>query len=295
VVVLSRDPARAREALGQVTAHAWDPEGGPPPPDAFAGVDVVFHLAGENVGQRWTEARKRAIRESRVAGTRHLVAGIASTSARPRVLLSTSAVGYYGDRGDAVIDETTAPGDDFLARVCRDWEAESHAARPLGLRVVNPRVGIVLGRGGGALARMLGPFKLGLGGRLGSGRQWMPWIHQDDLTALLLHAAATADLDGPLNAVAPTPVTNAEFTRTLAALLGRPAFLPVPAFALQLMFGEFGRSLLDSQRVLPRVAERTGFRFEHAALEDALRAALGLTPRPRVEGPPPAPPQSAHP
>jgi uncharacterized protein (TIGR01777 family) len=293
-VVLSREPERARRALGDVEAYAWEAEAGPPPAAALDGVEVIFHLAGENVGARWTDEKKRRIRASRVAGTRHLVAAIAARSSRPRLLVSASAVGYYGDRGDELLDEESPPGDDFLAQLCRDWEAEAARANELGLRVVTPRTGIVLGREGGALARMLTPFRLGVGGRLGAGDQWMPWIHIDDEVGLLLHAAEHDDVAGAMNAVAPEPVRNAAFTHALARALHRPAVLPAPAFALKLAFGEFSSSLLASARVAPRVAERTGYRFHHPTIAGALDDLLGEKPAaPRAEAA--APSEPAHP
>lgn len=279
-VVLSRDAARASRTLGSRAGRvvAWDPLVGPPPAEAFEGVDAVFHLAGESVADgRWTAARKRRILESRSLGTRHLVAGLAGAKERPAVLVSASAVGYYGNRGDDELVETEGPGHDFLADVCVAWEKEAFAARDLGLRVVTARTGIVLGAGGGALARMLLPFKLGAGGPLGNGRQWMPWIHVADLARLYLHAADTAAVAGPMNAVAPNPVRNADFTKALARQLHRPAFLPAPYFGLRLAFGEFAQVLFDSQRVIPRVALDSGFRFHYpdlaGALSDILAAA----------------------
>ncbi len=274
-VVLSRNPERAKQTLGDVQAHAWEPEAGPPPAEAFRGIDVVFSLAGENVADgRWTAAKKQRIRESRVAGTRNLVAGLEKLSTRPGVLLSASAVGFYGSRGDELLDENSSPGNDFLAEVSKAWEAEASRARSLGVRLVMTRIGIVLGKGGGVLAKMLTPFKLGLGGRLGSGRQWTPWVHIDDLVGLLLHAAQTRELSGPMNAVAPNPVTNRELTKTLARVLHRPAIFPVPEFVLRGMLGEFGEAILSSQRVAPRVAEKTGYRFRHPSLEEALQTIL---------------------
>lgn len=275
-VVLSRDPSHAREVLGDVEVHRWAPEAGPPPAEAFGGVEAVFHLAGEPVAQgRWTAAKKHRIRESRVAGTSRLVERLASLDRRPRVLVSASAVGYYGSRGDELLDEAAAAGDDFLAEVCRAWEAASAPARSLGLRVVNPRIGIVLGADGGALAKMLLPFKLGLGGRLASGNQWMPWIHVDDLVGLLVHAVRHDQIDGPLNAVAPAPVTNRRFTSTLAAVLRRPAVLPAPALGLRLVLGQFAEVLLASQRVEPGLAQRTGYAFRYPELKPALEALVG--------------------
>ena len=202
------------------------------------------------------------------------MAGIEAQKVRPRVLVSVSAVGYYGSRRDEILEEDSKPGDDFLAEVCQAWESEAMRANSLGIRVVTPRIGMVLGKDGGALARMLTPFKLGLGGRLATGRQWMAWIHLDDLTGLLLHAAKSAEISGALNAVAPTAVTNREFTRTLASTLHRPAVFPVPEFALRLIFGELSSVLIASQRVVPRAAERSGFQFRFPTVDEALREIL---------------------
>ncbi len=265
-VVLSRDPR---------SGVPWNPVAGPPPAEAFRDVQVVFHLAGDPVAEgRWTAEKKERIRQSRVLGTRHLVQAIESLSVRPRVLVSASAVGVYGDRGDEVLDESAAPGADFLAEVCRAWEAEACRARDLGVRVVTIRTGIVLGKGG-ALAKMLLPFRIGLGGRLGSGTQWMPWIHIDDEIGLLLHAAERDEVAGPMNASAPEPVSNLEFARTLGRVLRRPAILPAPRAALGLAFGaEKAAMLLGSQRAVPRAAERTGYRFRFSQIEPALRAVV---------------------
>jgi uncharacterized protein len=283
-VVLTRDPARARSSLARAELFPWDPLAGTAPAAAFRDVEAVFHLAGESVAQgRWSAAKKERIRVSREVGTSNLVKTLAQLPQRPRVLVSASAIGYYGARGDEPLDESSAPGHDFLAGVCQSWESSSAIAAPLGVRVVNPRIGIVLGPGGGALAKMLIPFKLGVGGPLGNGRQWMSWIHVDDLVGLLLHAAEQATISGPLNAVAPKAVTNREFTRLLAKALHRPAFMPVPGFMLKLVVGEFGGLLLDSQRVLPVVAQRTGYDFRFpelaGALDDILDAAAA-PPRP---------------
>ena len=275
-VVLTRDPARAKHAAPKVEVHAWSPESGPPPADALDGVDVVFNLAGEPVAEgRWTVDKKRRIRDSRVLGTRNLVLGLAALENRPRVLVSASAVGYYGDRGDEEISETSPAGHGFLADVCADWEREALAAENLGMRVVCVRIGIVLAEGGGALARMLTPFRLGAGGKLGDGRQWMPWVHLDDVVGILLHASQDARIQGAVNVVGPRPVTNVDFTRALANAVHRPAFLTVPKLALHLAFGEMGEMLTDSQRVFPRVAEQTGYAFKHADLVGALKAVLG--------------------
>jgi uncharacterized protein len=279
VVVLSRDPERARRALRASEAHAWAPEVGPPPAAALANLDVVFHLAGEPVAQgRWTAEKKRRIRDSRVMGTRHLVAGLAAQARRPRVLVCASAVGYYGDRGDEVLDETSAAGQGFLAEVCAAWEREAGAAEALGIRVVSARIGVVLSRDGGALAKLLGLFRAGAGGTLAGGRQWMPWLHLDDLVGLLLHAAANDGVRGAMNAVAPQPVSNRDFTRALARAVHRPALLPVPAVALRLLLGEMSEVLTASARVLPRLAERTGYVFRYPDLDAAL-AALAGSPR----------------
>jgi uncharacterized protein (TIGR01777 family) len=273
--VLTRDPARAKQVLGEgITAFAWDAPSGPPPAEAFEGIDTVFNLAGENVGERrWSKKRKAAIRESRIAGTRNLVAAIRSLAQRPRVLVSSSAVGFYGDRGDDVLDEKAAPGSDFLAELCVAWETEAKVAAALGVRVVTVRTGVVLGPGG-ALSKMLTPFKMGVGGRLGSGHQWMPWIHRDDLVGLMMLAATNPNLSGPINAVAPAPATNREFTKALGAALGRWTIFPMPGFMLRLVVGEFATVLLSSQRVTPAVAAGAGFKYRHPDLAEALRASL---------------------
>jgi len=277
-VVLSRDPDRARPRIGHLVDRIvrWDPLHGPPPQEAFEGVDAVLHLAGESVAAgRWTTARKAMIRDSRVIGTRNLVQGIVQAATKPRVLVSASAVGYYGDRGEEDLTESARPADDFLARVCVEWEQEALAAEKAGVRVALARTGIVLGSGaGGALEKMLTPFRLGAGGPLGNGRQWMPWIHVADLARLYLHAAETTSIVGPMNSVAPNPVRNSEFTKVLARQLHRPAFMPAPYFGLRLVFGEFAQVLFASQRVIPRVALDTGFVFQYPELAGALREIL---------------------
>ncbi len=274
--VLSRTPEAARAALGAVDPFPWDAEGGPPPVEAVEGVEAVFHLAGDPVAAgRWTAERKRAIRDSRVLGTRHLVASLAAAKARPKVLVSASAVGLYGDRGDEALAESAAPGGDFLAEVCAAWEAEGAKARDLGLRVVHLRIGVVLGPGGGALAKMLTPFRLGVGGTLGSGRQWMPWIHRDDVVGLALFAAGDAAVSGPVNAAAPGAATNREFTKALGRVLRRPTLLPAPRFGLRLAFGEFADVLFASQKVVPKAALDAGYRFSFPEVEGALRDAVG--------------------
>jgi uncharacterized protein (TIGR01777 family) len=275
-MILSRDPDNALRVLGTSRAARWDAAGEPPPAAAFERIEAVFHLAGEPLAEgRWTAERKRRIRESRVLGTRNLVAGLSALAGpRPRVLVSASAVGYYGARGDQALDEGAPCGEGFLAEVCAAWESEAQAAAALGMRVVCVRTGVVLSTEGGALARMLPAFRLGAGGPLGGGAQWMPWIHVDDAVGLLLHAARHDAIGGPMNAVAPQPVTNATFTRALGAALHRPAVVPMPKAALRLAFGEMSSLLFDSQRVLPGVAQRTGYLFRHPELEGALRDLL---------------------
>jgi uncharacterized protein (TIGR01777 family) len=237
--------------------------------EILASADGVVHLAGEPVAQRWTEAAKKRIRDSRVEGTRQLVSALSAQSQRPNVLVCASAVGYYGSRGDQILTETSSPGTDFLARVVVDWEEAAQLAEPLGIRVVRLRFGMVLGNGG-ALAKMLPPFRFGLGGRLGSGHQWMAWIHLEDAVNLILFALNYPAIRGAVNATAPHPVTNEEFTGRLALELHRPAIMPVPVFALKLAFGEMSEMVLASQRVLPTVAKSAGFRFQYPDLHAAL-------------------------
>jgi uncharacterized protein (TIGR01777 family) len=243
---------------------------GPPPEEGLRDADAVINLAGEPVAQRWNDDVKRRIRESRVTGTRNLVAGMAKLAKRPAVLVCSSAVGYYGSRGDQILDESSAPGDDFLAGVCVEWEKEAQAAEPLGVRVARIRTGIVLDARGGALQRMLPPFKLGLGGRLGHGGNWMSWIHAEDLVELYRFALETSSAHGPFNGTAPSPVTNSDFTKALADAVHRPAIFPVPELALKLLFGEMGTVLLSSQRAVPRAAVDAGFRFRFPELAGAL-------------------------
>jgi uncharacterized protein len=253
----------------------WDPMRGMLAPNALDGVDAVIHLAGEPVAQRWSTEKKKAIRESRVRGTELLARAIASAERKPTVLLSGSAIGYYGDRGDELLDEESTPGSDFLAGVVREWEDGTRAAADAGVRVVRLRTGLVLSPKGGALERLLLPFKMGVGGPIGSGRQWMSWISLHDHVRAVAHALATETLTGPVNLVAPNPVTNAEFAITLGRVLTRPALVPVPGFALELMYGEMARAtILAGQRVLPKALVRSGFEFAHPALEQALRFEL---------------------
>jgi uncharacterized protein len=268
VLRLVRGEARSGEA------H-WDPARGEIDSAALEGVNVVVNLAGENVGQRWTSAVKERIRRSRVDGTRLLASALASLQAPPDVLINASATGYYGDRGDEPLTEASTPGSDFLASVVQEWEAATAPAASAGIRVALPRFGLVLSRDGGVLARMLPAFQIGAGGRLGSGKQWMSWISVPDLLDVIELIITTPGLSGPINAVAPHPVTNEEFTHTLGRVLGRPTIFAVPRPALQLAFGEMADgALLAGQRVLPGGLERAGFQFRHPHLEGALRAAL---------------------
>jgi uncharacterized protein (TIGR01777 family) len=243
--------------------------------DAIAGADAVINLAGEPVSQRWTKEVGDKIRSSRVDGTRRLVD--AMRAAPPTVLVNASAVGYYGSRGDELLVESSAPAGDFLAELCREWEAEAHRAQEFGVRVVTLRNGVVLGNGG-ALAKMLPPFKLGAGGRIGDGRQWMAWIHLDDVVGLIEFALSHSELRGAVNATAPNPVTNAEFTRALAHAVHRPAILPVPKFALHLLFGDMAQIVYASQRVIPEAALQAGYQFRYPKLEGALESLLKKAP-----------------
>jgi len=256
----------------------WDPDAGRIDAPALEGIDAVVHLAGEGIGERrWTPEQKRSIRESRVRGTAALAAAVASREEKPKVFVSASAIGYYGDRGDEELTEKSTSGDDFLARVCLEWEAETEPATAAGVRTVLARTGIVLARHGGVLARMLLPFKLGVGGKQGSGKQWMSWIALDDHIAALRRAIDDARLSGPVNLVAPNAVTNAEFAEALGHALHRPAVLPTPMVALRARYGsELVRSLLlVSQHVHPRELERIDFQFRYPVLDGALRAILG--------------------
>jgi uncharacterized protein len=275
VTVLSRDAQRARDALGDVDAHAWNPLDEPAPAAALAGRDAVVHLAGENLAQRWNDEAKRAILASREVGTRNLVAGIAEAVPRPGVLASASGVGYYGPRGDEPVTEEAPAGDDFPARVCVAWEREAQKAEELGVRVVRMRTAIVLDASGGALARMLPFFRLGVGGPVAGGRQYLPWIHPDDLVALYLAALDDEAWRGPVNAGAPEPPTNREFSRALGRALRRPAFAPVPGLAVRVLYGDMAQLVTEGQRAIPARAQAHGFGFRHPELEAALRDALG--------------------
>jgi uncharacterized protein len=257
-----------------VTVAVWDPVKGPAPESALRGAGAVVHLAGEPVGQRWNDEVKRRIRESRVTGTRNLVETLRKMAEPPRILVSASAIGYYGSRGDEVLREDSVPGNGYLAEVCEAWEREAEAAVALGIRVVRIRIGIVLDAKGGALHQMLPPFRMGVGGRLGDGRQWMSWIHLEDLVAMFQYVLENP-VSGAWNGAAPAAVSNADFTRALASALHRPAIFPVPVFALKLLFGEMSEVLMGSQRVLPAAAEASGFRFRFPELAGALENVLG--------------------
>lgn len=268
LTVLTRDPARARPRLPEGVRLVTDLA-------RAGGADVAINLAGENLAQgRWSEARKRLLRDSRIATTRALCAWIERQSPRPRVLVSASAIGYYGARGDEPLDENAAPGEDYAARLCRDWEAEALRAEPFGLRVCRLRLGVVLDRDGGALARMLPAFRWGLGGPIASGRQWLSWIHRSDVVALIRWCVDRPTARGAYNATAPHPVTNAEFARALGRALQRPAFLRMPATALKLLLGEMAQLLITGQRVLPARLLAEGFAFSFPELSDALVASL---------------------
>jgi uncharacterized protein (TIGR01777 family) len=275
VTVLSRSPARAGATLG-VEAAEWDPLGGAAPPQALEQRDAVVHLAGEPVAQRWSADAKARIRQSREAGTRNLVDGLRAcgADARPRVLVSSSAVGYYGPRGDERVPETAEAGSDFLASVCVAWEREAQAARELGVRVVSVRTGVVLDASGGALAKMLPPFRLGVGGPVAGGRQWLPWIHVDDLVELYLHALDDASWSGAYNGSAPEPVTNRDFSKALGRALHRPAFAPVPAPAIKLLYGEMAEIVTEGQRAVPERTLAGGFAYKYDDLDAALSDAL---------------------
>jgi uncharacterized protein len=252
----------------------WDPDQ-PLAPESVSGFDAVIHLAGETIMGRWTEAKKDKIRNSRVRGTQNLAQALARASQKPRVLVAGSAIGFYGDRGDEILREDSRSGSGFLPKVCREWEMASQAATDAGIRTAHIRTGVVLSAKGGALKQMLLPFKLGLGGRLGSGSQWLSWIHIDDMVGAVHHILKTDSLQGPVNMVAPKPVTNADFTRVLASVLSRPAILPVPAFAMQLALGQMAEEvLLASERVDPAKLSASGYEFHYSDLQSALTSLL---------------------
>jgi uncharacterized protein (TIGR01777 family) len=275
VTILSRSPEKAQARLG-VEAIAWDPLAGPAPAEALRGRDAVIHLAGEPVAQRWNDKVKHAILESREAGTRNLVAGLreAGLDSGPKTLVSSSAVGYYGKHGDEPVPEAMPAGDDFLAGVCVAWEREADAAAELGLRVVKIRTGVVLDANGGALKTMLPAFKLGVGGPVAGGDQYLPWIHVDDLVGLYLQALTDTSWSGAYNGAAPEPVTNKAFSKALGRALHRPALAPVPAFAIRLLYGDMAEIVTEGQRAVPERALAGGFTYKYAELDAALADAL---------------------
>ncbi|HUK92272.1 MAG TPA: TIGR01777 family oxidoreductase [Blastocatellia bacterium] len=270
VIRLVRSDARGADEV------RWDPQAGYIDQAAIEGMDAIVHLAAESIADgRWTASKKSRIRDTRTHGTQLLCQAVAKTSKKPSVLVSASAVGFYGDRGDEVLTESSSAGSGFLAEVCRDWEAATAPAAEAGIRVVTLRIGVVLSGAGGALAKMLPPFRLGLGGRLGSGRQYMSWIVIDDLVAAIRFGLAKEQLSGPVNMVSPNPVTNAEFTRAIGKVISRPTLFPVPAFALHAAFGEMADEvLLSGARALPQKLQAAGFKFDFTTLESGLRHVL---------------------
>jgi uncharacterized protein len=275
VTVLSRDAGRARSALG-VEAVKWaDPKAEPAPTEALEGRDGVVHLLGEPIAQRWTDEAKREIRDSRVLGTRNLVAGLGAVERGPGVLVSQSASGWYGHRGDERVDERAPAGDDFLARVVTDWEAEARGAADLGVRVVTARTGVVLSPSGGALDRMLPPFKLGVGGPVAGGRQYVPWVHLDDVAGALAFCLRDQRAQGPVNVTAPEPVTNRDLSKALGRVLRRPAVAPVPGLAVRVLYGEMATVVTTGARAVPARLTELGYEFRHPDLQEALRDAVG--------------------
>ena len=275
VVGLSRDSQRARSTNPTVAWHTWNPLTERPPAEALEGVDAVVNLIGESINQRWTEEAKQRIRASRVDATRNLLQGLAAADPRPRTLISQSAVGYYGPRGEAIIDESTTPGDSFDAQLCVEWEAAAEEAKALGMRLVITRMAPVLSTDGGLLKELLLPFRLGVGGPLAGGAQYMPSIELDDAVALLLWALDEPSVSGALNVTVPEPVTNREFSKALGRALGRPAVMPVPKLVLNVRLGaELAQAALGSQRIVPRRALDLGYELRHPNVDAAIRAAL---------------------
>lgn len=262
--------ARDGHSVRALSRQAWDIFAGEPPAESLTGADAVVHLAGVPVAQRWTRGTREKIRGSRVTGTHHLVTALSTLPQRPEALICASAIGIYGDRGDEVLTEASPLGAGFLPDICRAWEREADLAESLGVRVVKMRFGIALGRKGGALEKMLPPFRAFVGGKIGPGSQWMSWIHIADIVGLIRHALAHP-MNGVVNATAPNPARNRDFARELGAALHRPAIFPVPALALQILFGEMAEVLLASQYVLPKAAEAAGYRFAFPELGAALR------------------------
>jgi uncharacterized protein (TIGR01777 family) len=279
LTVLTRDPdgagARLKDAGVDAQAVGWDPLSEPAPAEALAGRDAVIHLAGENISQRWTAKARKEIRDSRVEGTRNLIAGLRAAEPRPSTLISGSAIGYYGPRGPEPLDEEGPAGHDFLAEVCAAWEAEAAHAGELGMRVVTSRTGVVLDQHGGALAQMLTPFKLGVGGPIAGGAQYLSWIHLDDIAGMLIAALSDERWSGAINATAPEPASNREFTKALGSVLGRPAVLPLPGAVLHLMYGDMAEIITTGVRAVPAKALVLGYQFKYPELRPALSAALG--------------------
>ena len=272
ITILSRDPEKAHTSFPQTSVFPWEVVSGPPCMEAIDGADAVVHLAGEPIAEgRWTSERKGTIEKSRVKGTFNLVDTLLRCPNPPRTFVSSSAIGFYGSRGEQALDETADSGDGFLAHICRRWEKEAWRVRERGIRVVLARTGLVLSTEGGAFPRILLPFQMFVGGPLGSGKQWMSWIHVCDEVRAIEYALMHDDIEGPLNLTAPNPVTNNEFSRELSLELGRPAIFRVPGFALKLLMGEMAENLLLSgQRVLPRKLEEGGYRFTYPKLRGAL-------------------------
>ncbi len=271
VNVVSRNPEKAKtklEVVGEI--YGWNPESEQLPTAAISEAEAVIHLAGETIAGRWNSEKKRRIRDSRVLSTRNLVESCANAESKPDVLICASAIGLYGDSGDNSFTEETPPGTDYLAEVCKEWETEAYKASELGIRVVTVRIGLVLGLGGGMLQQVLTPFKIGIGGKLGSGQQWMSWIHVDDVVGIILHAMENDSITGALNATAPVPVRNIEFTKALGSVLGKPTILPAPYFGLKLMMGEFADFVLLSQKVLPEKTVASGYEFQFKTIDSAL-------------------------
>jgi len=276
VVGLTRDPDKGGAAQPQVTWHAWEPTLERPPEAAFEGVDGVVNLVGEKINQRWSEGAKRKIMDSRRIGTHNLVGTIEGLATKPKVLVSQSAVGYYGNRGDEILDESSAPGEGFDSSVCVEWEKAAHEVEPTGVRLAIVRTGQVMETGGGILGELLLPFKLGLGGPLAGGKQWVPWIHLSDELGVLIWALDTDSVSGVVNGTAPNPVTNVEWSKALGRALGRPAVLPIPGLAVEVKFGrEFGKVAQGGQRVLPKRTEELGYAFKYPEIDGALRNLVG--------------------
>jgi uncharacterized protein (TIGR01777 family) len=276
VVGLTRDPDKAAAAQPQVNWHAWEPTLERPDEAAFEGVDGVVNLVGEKINQRWTDEAKRKIVDSRKVATHNLVGTIEGLATKPKVMVSQSAVGYYGNRGDEVLDESSAPGEGFASNVCVQWEKSAHEVEAAGVRLAIVRTGQVMETGGGILGELLLPFKLGLGGPLAGGKQWLPWIHLSDELGVLMWALDTDSVSGVVNGTAPHPVTNKDWSKALGRALGRPAVLPIPGLATEVKFGrEFGKVAQGGQRVLPKRTEELGYAFKFPEIDGALRNLVG--------------------